>query len=164
MSSIPALKRLTVWVRDIERSLWFYRDVIGLQVLERKDLSGPAIASLVGYEDGRMRIAHLGTPGSTVGWIGLYELSGAMPPISSLAPPPRERVAYGQATAVFESADVAGVLSRLRDGCCELLKEPSIYRLPAEGASRAVELLEVITFDPDGVLVSVMGVVPTGGT
>jgi catechol 2,3-dioxygenase-like lactoylglutathione lyase family enzyme len=159
MPSIPELKRTTLWVRDIERSLAFYRDVIGLEVLERKELSGPAIASLVGFQDGRLRIAHLGRPGSTAGWIGLYELSEATPPVDSLPPPPKGRIAHGQAAVVFESAEVDEVVRRLVASGCRLLREPSRYPLPAQGTSPPMALVEAIAFDPDDVLVSVMGVV-----
>jgi catechol 2,3-dioxygenase-like lactoylglutathione lyase family enzyme len=164
MSSIPLLKRTTIWVRDIERSTDFYGQVIGLEVLERKDLSGPAIASLVGFRDGRLRIAHLGRPGSPGGWIGLYELTEADPPVQSLPPPPPDRVAYGQATVVFESDEIETVLQRMHDSGCRMLKPPSRYPLRVPGATAPVTLVEAIAYDPDGVLVSVMGVVPTQDT
>lgn len=162
MPSIPELKRTTIWVRDIERSIDFYCQVIGLEVLERKDLSGPAIAGLVGFRDGRLRIAHLGRPGSRAGWIGLYELTEADQPVESLPSPPVDRVACGQATVVFESEEIETIVQRLHDSGCRMLKPPSRYPLRVPGAAVPVTLVEAIVFDPDGVLVSVMGVVPAG--
>ena len=135
----------------------FYRDVIGLSVLEQKELTGPAIAGLVGFEDGRLRIAHLGQPGSSHGWVGLYELSGTRPPIQELAPPPRERVALGQTVIVFESADIEAVRRRLLETKCTLLKEPSQYVRPARDGVPGARLIEILVFDPDDVLVSIMG-------
>ena len=154
------IKRTTVWVRDLERSLAFYRDVIGLAVLEQKELAGPAIAGLVGFEDGRLRIAHLGVPGSTHGWVGLYELSATKPQVAELAPPPRERVALGQAVIVFESADIDAVRRRVLEAKCRLLKEPSEYIRPPREGVPGLRVIELIVFDPDDVLVSVMGSQP----
>jgi catechol 2,3-dioxygenase-like lactoylglutathione lyase family enzyme len=159
MTSIPELKRATIWVRNLERSIDFYTQVIGLEILERKELSGPAIAGIIGYRDGRLRIAHLGRPGSRAGWIGLYELTAADPPVESLSAPPANRVAYGQAAVVFESDDIEAVTQRLSDSGCRLLKPPSRYPLRMPGAAVPVTLIEAIAFDPDGVMVSVMGVV-----
>lgn len=160
MPSIPELKRATIWVRDLERSIGFYTHVIGLEVIERKELSGPAIAGIIGFLDGRLRIAHLGRPGSRAGWIGLYELTAADPPVESLPPPPAGRVAYGQATVVFESDDIEAVTQRLSDSGCRMLKPPSRYPLRMPGTTAPVTLVEAIAFDPDGVMVSVMGIVP----
>jgi lactoylglutathione lyase len=163
MSQIPVLKRVTLWVRNLDRSIAFYRDVIGLEILEQKDLRGPGIAGLVGYEDGRLRIVHLGTPGSTSGWVGLYELTEARPAVESVPPAPQaHRVSYGQATAVFESNEIDAVVARLRASGAPLLKEPSEYPIPPRGGSPGGTLVEVIVFDPDGVLVSVMGMRSAG--
>jgi catechol 2,3-dioxygenase-like lactoylglutathione lyase family enzyme len=159
MTSIPELKRATIWVRNLERSIDFYSQVIGLEILERKELSGPAIAGIIGFRDGRLRIAHLGRPGSRAGWIGLYELTAADPPVESLPSPPVDRVAYGQAAVVFESDEIEAVTQRLSDSGCRLLKPPSRYPLRMPGAAVPVTLIEAIAFDPDGVMVSVMGVV-----
>lgn len=159
MPSIPELKRATIWVRNLERSIDFYSQVIGLEILERKELSGPAIAGIIGFRDGRLRIAHLGRPGSRAGWIGLYELTAADPPVESLPAPPADRIAYGQVAVVFESDDIEAVTQRLSDSGCRLLKPPSRYPLRMPGAAVPVTLIEAIAFDPDGVMVSVMGVV-----
>ena len=160
MNYTPELKRVTLWVRDLERSIAFYRDVIGLAVLEQKDLQGPAIASLVGYETGRMRIAHLGTPGTSGGWVGLYELTETVPPLETVPAPPRQRVAHGQVTVVFESTEIEAAIRRLKQAACRLLREPSEYVIPARGDRPAIRLLEVLVFDPDDVLVSIMGSSP----
>lgn len=71
MSAVaPPLKRVTLWVRNLERSLALYRDLLGLEVLEEKQLQGAAIAKMVGLEEASLRIVHLGRPGESFGWIG----------------------------------------------------------------------------------------------
>ena len=60
---VGPVKRVTLWVRDLERSLAVYRDALGLQVLEQKDLEGPAIAALVGLRL-RSSFAHRPCPGT----------------------------------------------------------------------------------------------------
>lgn len=157
---VPVLRRTTIWVRDLERSLRFYCEVVGLEVLERKELAGPGIAGLVGYDDGRLRIAHLGATGASEGLVGLYELTRATPNAEALPSPPASRVARGQTALVFECADIDGVLERVRAAGCRLMREPGEYVVPAREGAPARHLVEALVFDPDEVVVSLMGARP----
>ena len=104
MSAVaPPLKRVTLWVRNLERSLALYRDVLGLEVLEEKQLQGAAIASMVGLEEASLRIVHLGRAGEPLGWIGLYEIRDTAPRPMGETGSPRQFPLYGQATLVFET-------------------------------------------------------------
>lgn len=157
---VPVLRRTTIWVRDLERSLRFYCEVVGLEVLERKELAGPDIAGLVGYEDGRLRIAHLGAIGAREGLVGLYELTRATPNVDALPSPPAARIASGQTALVFECADVDAVLERVRTLGFRLMREPGRYVVPPRDGAPARHLVEALVFDPDEVVVSLMGVRP----
>src|SRR5690606_5342623 len=121
------VKRVTIWVRDIERSLSLYRDILGLEVVEDKTMTGPYMARMVGYEDGRLRIVHLAAGGSEFGWIGLYELADTTPPLASLPVPGKDRLACGQTAIVLESADLDGIAARLESEGYEFLLRPQTY-------------------------------------
>jgi catechol-2,3-dioxygenase len=85
------LQHLVLWVSDVERSVRFYRDVLGFEVKSR-----------------RPRAAFLRIPGSPDDHhLGLFEQTGV--------PPPDERVArmYHAAWEVGEVADLVRARQRL---------------------------------------------------
>lgn len=151
----PPLKRVTLWVRNLERSLALYRDVLGLAVLEEKQLQGAAIAKMVGLEEASLRIVHLGRPGEPHGWIGLYEIRDTAPRPMGEAGGPRQFPLYGQATLVFETSRVAEMTAKVAalDGVA-IMAGPTAYAR-ADGTFH-----ELIFLDPDGIPVSLMGFTP----
>jgi catechol 2,3-dioxygenase-like lactoylglutathione lyase family enzyme len=46
-------------VRDLDRSLAFYRDLLGMEVLFESEREGGYFGEIVGYPDCKVRIAHL---------------------------------------------------------------------------------------------------------
>ncbi len=151
----PPLKRVTLWVRNLERSLALYRDVLGLAVLEEKQLQGAAIAKMVGLEEASLRIVHLGRPGEPHGWIGLYEIRDTVPRPMGETGAPRQFPLYGQATLVFETSRVAEFAAKVGalDGVT-IMAGPTAYAR-ADGTFH-----ELIFLDPDGIPVSLMGFTP----
>ncbi len=160
--TVGPLKRVTLWVRDIDASLAVYRDALGLAVLEDKQLTGPQIARMVGLEEALLRIVHLGPAGSTDGWIGLYAITNTAPrPIAALPEPPGFPC-YGQATLVFTTAQVATLVGRLRKlPHVRFVTEPTEYVKSSPGeATPPGRYCEAIFLDPDGVPVSLIGYAP----
>lgn len=154
MSVHGAVQRVTLWVRDADRSLALYRDLLGLPVLEDKLVPGPYIGRMVGYEAAGLRIVHLGT--GEDGWVGLYELRDATPAPAQLPPPP-PRLAHGQATVVFRATGVEALAPRLQAAGYRFLLPPAAY-VKAEGTPLfpAGRYIEAIFYDPDGIPVSLI--------
>jgi catechol 2,3-dioxygenase-like lactoylglutathione lyase family enzyme len=50
-------------VRDLDRSLAFYRDVLGMEVVFEQEKRGGYLAEIVGYPNAHVRMAHLQFPG-----------------------------------------------------------------------------------------------------
>jgi catechol 2,3-dioxygenase-like lactoylglutathione lyase family enzyme len=50
-------------VDDLERSLSFYRDLLGMELVAAQEKRGGYLASIVGYPDAYVRMAHLRFPG-----------------------------------------------------------------------------------------------------
>lgn len=50
-------------VSDLDRSVAFYRDLLGLELITRWDSSQPYLRAVVGYPDAELRIALLRLPG-----------------------------------------------------------------------------------------------------
>lgn len=159
----PRLKRVTLWVRDASRSLRLYRDILGLEMLEDKTLSGAAIAQLVGLEQATLRIVHLGPGASTQGWVGLYEIRETSPrPMAALEPATGFPM-YGQSTLVFDVEDAASYASRLNAlGDIRVLSGPTSYlKSESSAAMPAGRYSELIFQDPDGFIVSLLGFSPS---
>jgi catechol 2,3-dioxygenase-like lactoylglutathione lyase family enzyme len=51
-------------VSDLDRSLHFYRDLLGLEVVAEQEKQGGYVAAIVGYPDAHVRMAHLRVPGA----------------------------------------------------------------------------------------------------
>jgi catechol 2,3-dioxygenase-like lactoylglutathione lyase family enzyme len=50
-------------VSDLDRSVAFYRDVLGCEVIATQEKQGGYLAAIVGYPDAHVRMAHLRVPG-----------------------------------------------------------------------------------------------------
>ena len=61
-----AAHHVGITVRDLDRAVEFYRDVLGLGVLDRFTVSGPEFATAVGVEDATGSFAHLDADGARV--------------------------------------------------------------------------------------------------
>lgn len=156
------LKRVTLWVRELERSLELYRDVLGLVILEEKTLAGPAIAAMVGLEQARLRIAHLGRPGTQQGWVGLYEIGETAPRTMAALPKVETFPLYGQSTLVFEVSDVAAICAKLSvlPGVTVLVGPSHYHKIEASEAMPAGHYSELIFRDADGTIVSLLSYRP----
>ena len=60
---MTALHHTGLTVRDLERSLRFYRDLLGMEVVLEQEKQGGYLAQIVGYESAHVRMAHLAFPG-----------------------------------------------------------------------------------------------------
>ena len=53
-------------VRDVDKALAFYRDVVGLELVNRYQRTGPAIGQVVGYEEALLEIANMESNGDHI--------------------------------------------------------------------------------------------------
>ena len=51
-------------VSELDRSVAFYRDLLGCEILSTQEKEGGYLAAIVGYPDAHVRMAHLRAPGS----------------------------------------------------------------------------------------------------
>jgi catechol 2,3-dioxygenase-like lactoylglutathione lyase family enzyme len=63
-SEVTMLHHTGYTVSDLERSLTFYRDLLGCEVIASQEKQGGYLAAIVGYPDAHVRMAHLRAPGS----------------------------------------------------------------------------------------------------
>ena len=57
---ITGMNHTGIVVRDLEKSVDFYRQGLGLKVVVRRERQGQPISQVVGYENSRIKVALLG--------------------------------------------------------------------------------------------------------
>jgi catechol 2,3-dioxygenase-like lactoylglutathione lyase family enzyme len=140
------VKRTTLIVRDVTRSLEFYRDVLGFTVWYDDEivLGGRGLAA--GKAGDRTHLVILKAQDPVVGMIGLLQF--VAPPLEAPAAR-RERLGIGDVVFVMQTDDVAEVHRRL------LARGASVFAAPHEftvrGADgREVSMTSLSFWDPDG--------------
>jgi catechol 2,3-dioxygenase-like lactoylglutathione lyase family enzyme len=140
------LKRTTLIVRDAERSLAFYRDVLGLTVWYDDEivLGGRGLAA--GKRGDRTRLVIMKAADPVIGMIGLLQFT--TPPLD---PPAAERTRLGIGDVVFvmQTDDVQGVHERLVATGARVFAEP--HEFVVRGADGVEVTMTTLSFwDPDG--------------
>ena len=143
---ISPITRISLFVRDLEASLAFYRDLLGLAVVDDKQVGGPGAARLMGLDDCRLRVIYLQAEGHEFGMVGLFEVQEPALPSAPAMPQP---AMLGRAVVGFATPDAAQLASRLRSAGVEFLVEPVDYSNPALG-----DFVEMLVADPDGIALS----------
>ncbi len=64
MSEVTRLHHTGYTVSDLDRSLAFYRDLLGCEVVATQEKRGGYLAEIVGYPNAHVRMAHLRAPDS----------------------------------------------------------------------------------------------------
>ena len=73
MAALSRVHHTGLTVSDIERSIVFYRDVMGLELVSRQETDGGYDADIVGYPGARTRKAYLRVVGDTAHVIELFQ-------------------------------------------------------------------------------------------
>ncbi len=153
-----SFSRLTVFCKDAERSLAFYRDLLGLVVVEDKVIEGAAAGTLLQLPPCRMRILFLAASPESPIIVGLFEI--ALPDLEAMAPPVR-RPATGQTSLVLETDEFDELAARLERAKVRFLTPPHRYiKSAASTRSPAGTYCQMIVYDPDNVLVGIGQILP----
>ena len=107
-------------VKDLERSVEFYSEVVGLQVVARREREDGPISQIVGYEDSHIKLALLGID-QDGGHI--LELIEYLNPVSAERPT-QERAVLGASHLAFNVTDIEGTFQRLLDNGAIRLNAP----------------------------------------
>jgi catechol 2,3-dioxygenase-like lactoylglutathione lyase family enzyme len=138
-------------VSDLERSLWFYRDLLGMEVLSTQEKEGGYLAAIVGYPDAHVRMTHLRVPGSD----HVVELFQYLLPAGA-APERIEPRDVGTAHLCFLVSDLHAIYERLRDaGLDSFVSEPVAVDTGVNAGGWGLYLR-----DPDGIVVELFQQAP----
>jgi catechol 2,3-dioxygenase-like lactoylglutathione lyase family enzyme len=140
---IRALHHTGYTVDDIERSLGFYRDLLGMEEVARQEKQGGYLAGIVGYPEAHVRMAHL-----RVGGEGhLLELFEYVAPAGRPAPDAHAPVDSGTPHLCFAVDDLRGVYKRLIAAGVDTFVSPPVE--VDTGINKGA--LALYLRDPDGV-------------
>jgi lactoylglutathione lyase len=129
----------------MERSLHFYRDLLGFEVVMEWNPNAPYIGTLVGYPEPNLHAAVLKPPGADVR-VELVELRGLHlePAAASQAPP-------GTAHVGFSVANLDEAYAYLTARGVRAISAPVTPTIGPNKGGRAVYLL-----DPDGIRIELI--------
>jgi catechol 2,3-dioxygenase-like lactoylglutathione lyase family enzyme len=141
VAAITGIDHFGVTVMDIERSLAFWRDQLGLSVTGRGVIEWEHIDRLVALDDTQIEWVDLDIPGG-----GMVELSRYHRPVGSPAAPGEENEP-GRSHISLLVDDLTGMLGRLREaGVRARTTEPVDIPVGSYAGGKAAYI-----FDPDGV-------------
>ena len=142
----PGLHHIGLTVSDLERSIRFYRDLIGLPVRERDELSGGQVEGVTGVAGSKLRIADL-----DFGSGRTLELTQYLAPVGgSVHPQPMDS---GHTHIGIEVGDIEAVYQRLVAASVVTRSQPTELR-DAGPFWTGAKVLHAL--DPDGVTVELV--------
>ncbi len=137
---MPFLHHTGLTVRDLDRSLAFYRDLLGMDVVFEQEKQGGYLATIVGYEGAHVRMAHLAFGGDGHR-LELFEY--VEPSSRGHAGEPRD---VGVTHVCLAVEDLRAIYARLRAAGVDFYSEPVLVDTGANAGGFGVYLR-----DPDGI-------------
>jgi len=140
---------LGVWhtsftVADLERSIHFYRDDLGLELVHVQEQDNEYTRRFVGYPDAHLRIAQFAIPGASPTRSGhVLELVQYLAPAGDPVEP--ERYQPGAAHLAFQVQDTRALYERLAERGVQFISEPVAITAGVNRGGATVYLK-----DPDG--------------
>lgn len=145
MAAVTQAHHMGLQVRSLERSLGFYRDTLGFEVVFQWNPQAPYIAELVGYPGVDLHAAVLRIPGSEV-FLELLEYRGV-----SREPVDTRTANPGTAHIAFFVDQLDELYAALRRRGVEAVSDPVTPTIGPNRGGRAVYLI-----DPDGIRVELI--------
>lgn len=147
------VRRTTFIVRDMERSLRFWRDALGLQVNYDTVVTTSGVALPAGAPGAKARLVLLNANDPWVGWVGLMQWTD--PPLPDPGAYPR-RLGPGAAVVVVNTDDVDRrcVAAAAVPGTA-VTSPPRLQEYPGRNGGPAIRVRGCNVFDPDGTLVEI---------
>ena len=143
------LQRAAMIVTDLDASLAFYQDVLGLTLTSRSDYSTPNFRTIFNVPEGTAsEFALLDAKDRQARPIGLVEIDGVTSDVDANR--------TGAPAIVFGTEDMDGIYARAQDAEIEIQLEPSpLISFSGDPIGR-----EMSMYDPDGVRVILFEINP----
>ena len=142
------VRRTTLIVRDVNRSLTFYRDALGLKLVYDQMIVRPGRAEDPPGTERKMRLALLRANDSFVGVVGLLEY------VSPRLPDPpvvQARPGIGEVILVINAQDLDQRFERVRSTPgVQVASEPQLTQYPSPDGKGTIPVRVSAVWDPDG--------------
>lgn len=148
------IKRTTLIVENAQRSIAFYRDVLGMTLYYDQPMTVGGKIIPAGVPGAKVHLGIMEGNHKDVAKIGLLEWQD--PPLEKPQAPYRKRMGIGDIVMVCETPDMAGVYARLKSSPdCHIHCHPFDWSVPSADGKSKVEMTTLSFFDPDGFFVEV---------
>ena len=151
------VSRITLFCRDLEKSLALYRDILGFEEVESKTIQTKAFNELMNIHDKNcfVRISYLQSERSDHGLIALFEInSSELDKNQSIQ---TTQIQYGQSVIVLSTKDHKKIYRELKKKDYSFLVEPTEYeKLEDSEYIKAGLYKEMSFYDPDGFLINLI--------
>ena len=151
------VSRITLFCRDLEKSLALYRDILGFEEVESKTIQTKAFNELMNIHDKNcfVRISYLQSERSDHGLIALFEInSSELDKNQSIQ---TTQIQYGQSVIVLSTKDHKKIYRELKKKDYTFLVEPTEYeKLEDSEYIKAGLYKEMSFYDPDGFLINII--------
>jgi catechol 2,3-dioxygenase-like lactoylglutathione lyase family enzyme len=145
------LRRTTLVVEDIENSLAFYRDALGLEVIYDNLIRTPRDAGTDEEADRSLRLVFLRSNDDYVGIIGLLQYRKPARPAPDQAPSP---FSTGSIVLLFNATDLDSTFAKARTvPGVTILNEPRLTQYPSYDGEGTISVNVSVLTDPDGFVV-----------
>ncbi|MCC5866766.1 MAG: VOC family protein [Wenzhouxiangella sp.] len=151
------VRRTTLMVRDIDKSLAFYRDALGLTVIYDQELGG-GVDDDGNEQEPTARLALLRANDTFVGVIGLYHRY-----TDPAAPPPENRrPVSGDIIIVVNATDLEERFEKVRNTPGVTVHvEPELRTYPTPDGKGIIPVMFSAVYDPDGFFIEVNQIMGT---
>ncbi len=142
------VRRITILVRDMERSLKLYRDVLGLKVNYDAPITVSGVALPAGVPGNKTRLVLLNGNDPWLGWIGLMQYTD--PPLADPGPYPK-RLGVGGHVIVTNTDDAEKrcAMAKQAPGVT-FTSEARLQEYPGRNGAPTIRVMGCNFFDPDG--------------
>ena len=151
------VSRITLFCRDLEKSLALYRDILGFEEVESKTIQTKAFNELMNIHDKNcfVRISYLQSERSDHGLIALFEInSSELDKNQSIQ---TTQIQYGQSVIVLSTKDHKKIYRELKKKDYTFLVEPTEYEKSEDSDYIKAGLYKEMSFyDPDGFLINLI--------
>ena len=143
------IKRTTLVVRDLDRSMAFYRDVLGFTAAFDEEITMSGSGYPAGKAGDQIRLAMMQGGDSAGSMIGLLQhLDPALPE------PAARPVGIGDAVMVLQTDDLDHVHSQCEASGTRVYSPPHAFTISGPDG-KPVQMRSMTIFDPDGFILEV---------